>query len=678
MNISPNELEDRPADRLNESEGIPDSQDSSSRREGAVDFSDAAANEGSQIKDDEGEPGMSSSPDEHVVLNTSVEEDYYSAGDEEEPDRPLSFKERLSQREAQAKWWCCPQGITVHSIPLSLATIALTLTGYGSWGCSYFVGATTNFTGHHYGLWTLENVYGKCQLWDVLFFSYSLGGFLQAARALSMTAMVLGLSLVTSMAQALQSHILGWGIGLALFVLFILSVSTTSQYNLWTLFFLFLYVVLVLIVRSLFIHPLHRVISKRGSKYIAWLLMLCFLCTLFTLVVLNSYFCQCENLTPERLEGRGGEDVCEQRCRLGPAGITTVIAAGMWLLSSLAVFKFGVQPPWYMGEPSTRRFGDYTRDSITTKTRNAAKQFANFSVNSPKVVAAAVSRSLGSSEHVEEARDGANENEDEENRREMWAQRPQRTRSQKLCCDFRVTGRTRMEKVEFCCFRCGLSALVVIFIFIVVMLCGSRYEKLQAERAPETTPNFVTNATCAFNASNPSAPFMYYSTAEEALADNMTVAHCGECAHCSNIKDIETYVKTRKSITIQAKKCGKIAVFGSTEDLHECLNETIGFSDDCRRCWVENMQCDAKLCIFTCMKTLFTGFLARNNVPQSGDTGRLNWCLQCDEKRCGTAFVTCSGVARRRLGIESAIERNRDEICPLIETPWDEYPFPIP
>lgn len=171
-----------------------------------------------------------------------------------------------------------------------------------------------------------------------------------------MTVLVLGLSLLTAMSQALMCHVLSWGIGWALFILFIVSVSTTSQYNLWTIFFLFLYIILVLIVRSLFIHPLHRVTSIRGSTYIASLLAVCFLCTILTLLVLKSDFCQCHALTPERLEGRGGDDLCSTRCRLGPAGIMMVIAAGMWLLSSLAVLKFGVQPEDFEGE-FTVRFG---------------------------------------------------------------------------------------------------------------------------------------------------------------------------------------------------------------------------------------------------------------------------------------------------------------------------------
>jgi hypothetical protein len=73
------------------------------------------------------------------------------------------------------------------------------------------------------------------------------------------------------------------------------------------------------------------------------------------------------------------------------------------------------------------------------------------------------------------------------------------------------------------------------------------------------------------------------------------------------------------------------------------------------------------------MRTLFTGFMSNNNVPGAGDDGWLNQCLQCDEKLSGPAFVTCSGVARRRLGIESEIERNPEEQCPAVDVDWVTY-----
>jgi hypothetical protein len=81
------------------------------------------------------------------------------------------------------------------------------------------------------------------------------------------------------------------------------------------------------------------------------------------------------------------------------------------------------------------------------------------------------------------------------------------------------------------------------------------------------------------------------------------------------------------------------------------------------------MKNTAKYCTYTCAKTMFTGYMSNNNVA-GAEEGWLNQCLHCDEKRSGPAFVTCSGVARRRLGIASEIERNPDEQCPYVDVDW--------
>lgn len=566
-------------------------------------------------------------------------------------DKPLSDRDLF---ERNTRLWCCPFGVTKHSIPLFLGLIALACTGFGAWDCSYFVGATTGFTGNRYGLWTLENIDGTCQLWDVIYFSYSLGGYLIAARGLSMTAMVLGLSLLTAMSQALECHIVNWGVGFTLFVLFIVSVSTTSQFNLWTIFFLFLYVILVLIVRSLFIHPVHRVISSRGSKLIAWLLILCFVLSIMTLLVLKSWFCQCDKLTSDKLENRDaqGQDICQVQCELGPAGIVMVIGSCMWLLSGLAVFKVGVQPEGFQGDHKGDKYQGYSKASITTRAKNATKSLVELGHS----LHLNMSGAYGDKSDDDQDADLHSNDDDEFHR----------TCRQKLCCDYRATPRSRIKRVGFCCFRSGLAALVGIFLFIVVILIGSRKEKMNAEQAPSTSPNFITKVTCAFNASDIEAPFVTYDSPEEAEADNMTIAHCGACASCSNMEDITTYITTRETITVQAKSCGKKAVFGTGEALDDCLEETIGFTDDCRTCWVENMKCDARRCIFTCMKTFFTGFLARNTVPQSGSTGRLNWCLQCDEKvRYLHLTWTICTVQQSPSHFMSTHLSNRDVVPPL-------------
>lgn len=179
------------------------------------------------------------------------------------PPVPQVRRQRHCQQQQQQEdhpetfsksWWkitCCPHPSVTYKgcLPLLIAFVALALTGEASWDCAFFHGASIGFTGNQYGLWTLLDSTHKCQLWDVLFFSYKLDAPLKAARFFSMAALLLGLALIVVLTQALQFHAVGWGFGIALLILFLASVWMTSVFNVWTMFVLCSYVILVLIVR---------------------------------------------------------------------------------------------------------------------------------------------------------------------------------------------------------------------------------------------------------------------------------------------------------------------------------------------------------------------------------------------------------------------------------------------
>jgi hypothetical protein len=114
-------------------------------------------------------------------------------------------------------------------IPLIESIVALVLTGYGSWDCQYFTGATISFTSSHYGLWTLQDASGKCQLWDQMFSAYDLGPMLRTARFFSMVAQLDGLALTAVLSQAIQFHACSWAIFLALFFLFLTSMFASGE-----------------------------------------------------------------------------------------------------------------------------------------------------------------------------------------------------------------------------------------------------------------------------------------------------------------------------------------------------------------------------------------------------------------------------------------------------------------
>lgn len=206
-------------------------------------------------------------------------------------------------------------------------------------------------------------------------------------------------------------------------------------------------------------------------------------------------------------------------------------------------------------------------------------------------------------------------------------------------------------------------------------MIGQRVENLTAQDAPSTSKYFITDVVCAFDPQDTTKPFQTFASKEYATAVGWKVAHCGACSDCSNMPDIEAYVETRKTIAKSAKQCGPVNYLGSFDDLVECLQGKINFSEQCTVCWAENMRNTGRECLFTCIHTLFTGFMASNNVAGAGNKGWLNHCLYCDEKMSGPAFVTCSGVARRRLGIVSEIERNPEEQCSKVDVDWVNVDF---
>lgn len=455
-----------------------------------------------------------------------------------------------------------------------------------------------------------------------------------------MSAMVLGLALLTTMSLAMQYHVATWGIGLMFVTLFIISLATSSIFNLWIAFWLFSYIIFILIIRALFIHSVHRRITPQGSTYIAICMTLCVIFTLLTLVVLSSKYCTCEALTNGQLENRIVGDPCSGSCRLEIGGYIMILSSFFWCLAAVATQIIGVQPSEiHVKDPASSHemYGGFVGNPIQLKGRRFLSQFSS-------------------------GRESFDEG--------SMPDPPPRGRCQRMCCDYRITQRSRHEKWKFWLFRVVLACIVLSFLFIVIVLIGSRAENDTAANAPDTSKFFILDPVCAFSPTDETMPFQTFPTADDARQANMTIAHCGPCGFCSNLQDIKTFVATRKTVAMLAKQCGPIAVLGSYDELVNCLEGKIQFSRDCSVCWADNMKSTTAHCIFTCMKTLFTGFMANNNVANAGESGWLNQCLQCDERMSGPAFVTCSGVARRRLGIPSEIERNEAEQCSIAGVDW--------
>lgn len=146
--------------------------------------------------------------------------------------------------------------------------------------------------------------------------------------------------------------------------------------------------------------------------------------------------------------------------------------------------------------------------------------------------------------------------------------------------------------------------------------------------------------------------------------DDIIIAHCGSCGACSNMNDIHLYDITKNTLFGYSTKCAKRALIWGRKTASNCLKDLVSFTDLCNDCWIDNILCDIRKCVFTCM---FYGLFSSIDASTS-----LNRCTECDEKRCGPTFIQCAGANRRRCGIISDIKRNtQKEVCDTVQpTLW--------
>ena len=244
--------------------------------------------------------------------------------------------------------------------------------------------------------------------------------------------------------------------------------------------------------------------------------------------------------------------------------------------------------------------------------------------------------------------------------------------------------------------------------------------------------DFETSLVCAVpppagELEAPSAPLTM--TRSEAALRGLQVLHCGACAACSTLHDLEVLNASKTFATVRVTRCAtayaKPSWMGGHRDvakLAACLADAdIGFSTDgsawaepagkptCMDCWTDNVACDAVACVTNpdcikrffdpdgtafagCIKSLLACFppsfppashhpapppAAPSLIPSllppctlSFLPSRLPYSLtgsltRCDELHCGPEFIRCAGANRRSSGIVSDIARPGQQVCPV-------------
>lgn len=136
----------------------------------------------------------------------------------------------------------------------------------------------------------------------------------------------------------------------------------------------------------------------------------------------------------------------------------------------------------------------------------------------------------------------------------------------------------------------------------------------------------------------------------DSVSEGWYFLHKGRCGECSNPQDHDVYVKTAQNLTLYSKKAAFKSIFSLKAATD--MMRSAGFTEQCSKCWVENMSNTLVHCFWQCIFS--------NN--KTCEDGKLPKCLQCDEDYSGEYFRNCAGMTRRRAGIVTDICRQDGEI----------------
>lgn len=220
------------------------------------------------------------------------------------------------------------------------------------------------------------------------------------------------------------------------------------------------------------------------------------------------------------------------------------------------------------------------------------------------------------------------------------------------------------------CFTCWtlVCCTFALILLCLIVLIGSEVEYSRVKKCTNTDSFYADPSVCATVKVMNITKFFTFPNATMAHDAKARIAHCGPCGHCSTIKDIQLYYATRNTLTTTSTQCALKSFIG-VDAVNQCFHDNVGFTSSCSKCWVDNVMCDQNACVFSCLRSLI---LKENKNIILGNNSVLNKCLQCDEKLCGSAFITCAGANRRRCGIVSDIMRNSaSEMCYKVDSNWN-------
>jgi len=226
--------------------------------------------------------------------------------------------------------------------------------------------------------------------------------------------------------------------------------------------------------------------------------------------------------------------------------------------------------------------------------------------------------------------------------------------------------------------------LSAFFLFLTIVNIGATYQQCFARKALGGTfallypENYLTGEMCAWDAPGPNSTLETFESPQAAYDAGYEIAHCGACGYCSNWNDLSIQWSSTEVLSGIGTKCAKEGIMKATntsdpnDAVVKCMAQKIGWTTPCAMSWAWDAMNTKDHSIFVYLQAQFANFASDVEVTFMDIT-----LATIDEAISGPRFVKEVGSTRRRMNIQSDIQRPQSQRCTVVTQNWTEI-FPDP
>jgi len=221
-------------------------------------------------------------------------------------------------------------------------------------------------------------------------------------------------------------------------------------------------------------------------------------------------------------------------------------------------------------------------------------------------------------------------------------------------------------------------------LFLTIVNIGATYQQCVARKALGGTfallypENYLTGEMCAWDAPGPNSTLETFESPQAAYDAGYEIAHCGACGYCSNWNDLSIQWSSTEVLSGIGTKCAKEGIMKATntsdpnDAVVKCMAQKIGWTTPCAMSWAWDAMNTKDHSIFVFLQAQFANFASDVEVTFMDIT-----LATIDEAISGPRFVKEVGSTRRRMNIQSDIQRPQSQQCSVVTQNWTEI-FPDP